>query len=517
MKNIRFFLIAISTLFILSVNVATGQKKRLNLSKIEAYIEKARQEWEVPGMSFAIIKDDSVILSRGFGFREIDKPERVDEKTIFAIASNTKAFTSAALSILVDEGKMNWDDKVGKYLPYFKMYDPYVTSEMTIRDLLSHRSGLETFSGDLIWYNSNYSRKEIIEKVRFLRPKYGFRTHYGYSNILYLTAGEIVPVVTGKSWDDFIKERFLVPLGMKNTCTSIKDLKKEMNIAAPHHVVIGDTSIVLPYINWDNIAPAGSLNSNAIDIAQWIRMQLNSGKYKNRQILSEQGLWEMRTPHTILNLNMNAQKIWPSTHFSTYGLGWELFDYHGKKIVTHGGGADGMVSKVVLVTEENFGFVILTNSVNYLPEALMYYLLDSYFSDTQDDWSGIYLTFYKQNKERENLQLKREYEQRKNDTKSTLELKEYVGTYGGELYGNAEVKIENNHLVVKLVPTPKFIGDLSHWQYDTFTIKMRNSPSLPDGKVNFVIDAKGKVEEMRIDIPNPDFDFTELKFKKYYK
>jgi len=229
-----------------------------DLQKLETYIQKCMTDWEIPGMAVGIIKNDSLIFAKGFGVREINKPDKVDANTMFGIASNTKAFTAAALATLVDEGKIKWDDKVTDYIPYFEMYDPFVTHEFTIRDLLCHRSGLATFSGDLVWDASNYNREEIIRRIKYLKPVYSFRSHYGYSNLLVLTAGEIIPKVTDKSYDDYVKEKFFEPLGMTASNTSITNHANYKNLAIPHAKNNGKT-VTVKYISWDNIAPAGAL------------------------------------------------------------------------------------------------------------------------------------------------------------------------------------------------------------------------------------------------------------------
>jgi len=385
---------------------------------------------------------------------------------------------------------------------------------MTIRDLLCHRSGLRTFSGDLLWYGTTYSRKEVIERTQFLKPAYGFRSHYGYSNIMFLTAGEIIPVVTGKSWDEFIAENFLKPLKMVNTNTSIKSFKTNGNIAQPHHVEYEKDPIAIPYVNWDNIGPAGAINSNVKEMANWLIMQLGNGTFEGKQILSESGIRQMRTVQTPQGISKWSEKTFPSKHYSGYGLGWELSDYQGKNIVAHGGGADGMISRVVLVPEENFGFVILTNSINYLPSALSYYVLDNYFGQEEKDWSSLYYGFYLEGvKQDKKAQEDKEKSALKN-TKPSLPLDSYTGLYNSELYGDAKVELKNGKLMVYFVPTPMFVGELSHYQINTFNIKLVGHLGLPEGTVNFTIDKKGKVEKMEVDIPNPDFDFTELDFVK---
>jgi CubicO group peptidase (beta-lactamase class C family) len=486
----------------------------LNIVKVDDYIKKAKKQWNIPGLAIAIVKDGKVLFSKGYGVREYGKKEKTTDESLFAIASNTKAFTASALSILVEKGEISWDDPVQKYLPYFQLYDPYVSANMTIRDLLCHRSGLKTFSGDLLWYGTTYPRSEVIKRARHLKPTYGFRSHYGYSNIMFLTAGEIIPAVTGKSWDEFIKENFFAPLNMKNTNTSIKSFKAGDNIAMPHHVGYNEEPQVIPYVDWDNIGPAGSINSNVKEMANWLMLNLNNGKADGFQLLSENSLHEMWTVHTPQVVSKWSESMFPSTHYKGYGLGWALFNYHGRNIVNHGGGADGMISKVVLVPEENFGFVILTNSINYLPSALTYYILDNYFGKEEKDWSTIYYGFYESDIKREEKAKEEKEIKKLKDTKPSLPLEAFTGTYTSKLYGDATIEIKNGKLYLNFVPTIIFKGELTHYQLNTFNIKLKDLPSLPEGSVNFIIDKDGKVSKMEVDIPNPDFDFTELDFIK---
>lgn len=479
------------------------------------YIEKAMKEWQIPGLSVAIVKNDSIIYAKGFGIRDINYQDPVDENTLFAIASNTKAFTASSLARLVDQNKISWDDRVKDYLPWFELYDPYVTNEMRIRDLLCHRSGLKTFSGDLLWYGTIYSRKEVIQRARYLTPSYGFRYGYGYSNIMFLTAGEIIPAVEEISWDEFVKKSFFDPLGMSRTTTTIKDLDKLGNVAQPHHVNWQTKeTVTIPYVDWDNIGPAGSINSSARDMAQWIRFQLNNGHWNGQQIISEKNIWEMRKIQNFQYQGRNTGENRPTWHFRGYGLGWSVRDYHGLIIISHGGGADGMISQVTMIPEENFGFVILTNSINYLPSALSEYILDLYFKGSSQDWSGLSLESFLSRQENDKLDEKEFVRNRVKGTKPSIELTEYTGLYGGEMYGDAEVIVDNNQLIIKFIPTPIFTGTLTHWHYDIFRIKLTDILSLPEGTVQFIINPEGRVDEMKIDIPNPDFDFTELEFKR---
>jgi len=511
MLKINMFARFIIVVFLLTTEVFTinAQQSTVNLDSLNAYFEKCVKDWQIPGIAIAIVKNDSVIFAKGYGVRDILKGGKVDENTMFGIASNTKAFTSAALATLVDQGKLSWDDKVIKHLPYFQLYDPYVTNEMTVRDLLCHRSGLKTFSGDLLWDASNYNREEIIRRARFLKPTYGFRSHFGYSNVMFLTAGEIIPAITGKSYDDYLKDVFFTPLGMKITNTTIKKHKETENVAIPHVKVDGKT-VAIPYISWDNIAPAGAINSSVIDMSKWIKLQLNRGTLNGKQYFSKKTSSEMWKPQTL----QDVSQVDASIHFHAYGLGWDLFDFHGKKIVNHNGGLDGMISQVVLVPEEKLGFVVLTNSINYLPTALMYKITEEFLGIKEKDYSSLFLSYIKMS-EAADLKAQQDMEAKRiKNTKPSLSLDKYVGTYEGDLYGKATISLKNNKLVVQLVPTPSFESELEHWQFDTFRIKFKAYPSLPYGTINFVLDAEGNVEKMRIDVPNPDFDFTELEFNK---
>ena len=497
--------------------LSAAAQAKIKLSQLDSYFETARQEWKIPGMAVAIVKDGKVVLAKGYGVKEFSKQEKVDENTLFAIASNTKAFTAAALSILVDEGKINWDDKVRDWLPYFKLYDPYVTEEMTIRDLLCHRCGLKTFSGDLLWYETSYSTVEVIKRARYLKPAYSFRSGYGYSNIMFMAAGEVVPAVTGKPWKDFIKERIFEPLGMKTTNIGTTELKKYNNVSAAHYVYLDGKTVTVPYSSSDQLGGAGSINSNVIEIAQWLIMLLNNGVFDNQRILSKDSIQEMWSSHTINRVTPSTKKLSPTTHFMSYGLGWGLSDYHGYKVIGHGGGLDGMISRVALVPEIKLGLVILTNSINGLPNALGYKIIDTYLGVKSKDWSRIYLERYRESVKKE---MQRGMDITKNHEKATnaeVKLEDYTGLYGGPMYGGAKVTLQEGKLVLELLPAPVFISDLTHLHYDTFVLKLRNTFSFVPhgtGTVQFIRDKQGDVVEMKLDIPNRDFWFDELEFKK---
>lgn len=486
------------------------------LKEIDAYAAKAGADWKAPGFAVAIVKDDKVVFAKGYGVRELGKAASVDADTLFAIASNSKAFTAAALAILVDEKKIGWNDPATKHLAGFQLYDPYVTRELTVRDLLSHRSGLATFGGDLLWFETTYNRDEILRRVRFLKPTSSFRSAYGYQNIMFLAAGEIVPAVTGKSWDDFVKERFFSPLGMRRTTTKHAELLQTDNIATPHNELDGKLRVIR-YDNVDNSGGAAAINSSVAEMAQWIRLQLGRGAYEGRKIFSADRSREMWTPHTIVGgTSEAAEKFNPTRHFNLYGLGWSLSDYHGRKVVSHGGGLDGMISQVAMLPEENLGLVVLTNSETPLSNILVNKVFDTFLGVPARDWSADYLARAKQGKEAAAAAAKKVEDSRVPDTKPSLPLAAYAGAYTGAMFGDARVEVVDGKLVLRLVPSPNFVGDLEHWHFDTFRIKWRDSIvyPFPRGFVTFTINPRGRPEEMKLDVPNPDFDFKELEFRR---
>ncbi len=505
--------LCLTLLLMLWMPIFAPAQHKPDLKALEEYIEKARKDWEIPGLAIAIVKNDTVIYQKGFGVTDIVKKNPVDENTLFAIASNSKAFTAAALAVLVDEKKVSWDDKVTQHLPYFQLQDECASKEMMIRDLLSHRSGLKTFSGDLLWFGSNISREEIVRRARFIKPSYSFRSKYGYQNIMFVAAGEIIPAVSGKTWDEFVKDRFLQPLGMNRTTAFYKDLSGATNVAQPHVRWKGNMQVV-PYLNYDNSGSAAALNSSVSDMTRWIRMQLNKGTLNGKMYFSEDQHREMWMPHMLNPMSKGAEKLWPNKHFQAYGLGWAMFDYHGRKVLNHGGGLEGMISQVVMVPEENLGFVVLTNTDNSLPYALMYEITDRFLGKEGRDWSKVLLDFKKAaNKRAEDAAAKRELERPKKG-KPANKLKEYAGTYRSDLYGDVTVTVEGKKLILQMVPSALYKAELNIWDKNEFELSWLHPTFLPGGTVTFVSDEKGNITEMKMDVPNPDFDFTELELKK---
>jgi CubicO group peptidase (beta-lactamase class C family) len=524
------------TIAFFSVLLGTrGQQKALKdpIQRIDQLALQSLEQFNVPGMAVAIVQDDEVLLSKGYGVRTAGTNHAVTDSTLFAIASNSKAFTAAALAILVDRGQLSWEDKVRDHLPYFTLYSPYVSEEFTIRDLLCHRSGLDTFSGDLIWYGTSHSREQVVRRARFLEPSFGFREQYGYSNILYLAAGLIVEQASGMTWDQFIAEHFFVPLGMKQANTTIADYHlidgkicsgKSVNIAHPHNEVQGK-NIAIDYVNWDNIGPAGSINASVAELTSWIRLQLGKGTLNGKTYWKEQRTWEMWENVTPKPVSKWQRENMPSRHFNGYGLGWELMEYRGHKIVSHGGGYDGMISKTVLVPDMNLGFVILTNNINSVPSALTFEILDAFMMrgdrnskkmEDKKDWMGMFKGFKDEENKTALESAKADSAARVKNTRLSLPLAAYCGVYSSEMYGDVLITLDEQPispyggLKIDFAPTALFKGRLKHWHYDTFELSWSTQMMLPKGKATFLLNSMGKPIELKVVVDNPDFDFTEL-------
>lgn len=491
------------------------------VKEIENYIEKARKDWGVPGMSVAIVKDGKVFSSRGYGVLKVGEKKQVDEHTLFAIASNTKAFTSSAIGVLQSEGKLDLGDNVQQYIPEFQLYDSYVSKETTIADLLCHRVGLGTYSGDIIWYKSDFSAREVIGKIKYVPQKYGFRSGFGYSNLMFITAGEVIKEVSGLSWDQFVKERFFLPLDMNRTVTSTNDLYSLDNVASPHKP-IDDTNRPIDWINWDNMGAAGGIISSSADMASWLIFQLNNGIWENDTILNpaiQNILW---TPHNNYIVSLKSKKDTPGTNFKGYGLGWGSSDYYGNRLITHGGGYDGMYSQVALIPELELGIVILTNTMKSIATPLRNYIINAFIEKDIRDWSALAL----EKKRHQNsmprqtgmdIQIEKIKITRVLNTKPALELSKYSGTYRTNMLGQIHILLEGDQLVLKFENAPDLSAKLVHWHYDTWEIKWDKIHAWFDfGTIQFHYNTNMKITGFKFDVPNNDIFFDELKVTKTY-
>jgi CubicO group peptidase (beta-lactamase class C family) len=519
-SKLRLYTLTVWLAFGISLSAQSPETKDAPPEDLDAYVANSMKVFDVPGMAVAIVKDGKIIVAKGYGKRKLGDSTPVDEFTMFAIGSNTKAFTTAALATLVDQGKLSWDDHVYERLPGFVMYDPYVSHEMTIRDLLTHRSGMGLGEGDLLfWPHSTYTRDEIIHKLRFMKPASSFRSRYAYDNLLYMTAGQIIPAVTGTSWDDYIRQHIFEPLGMKHSTVSSNAFKPGDNFASPHSRVDGRLQVI-PLEDLDNVGPAGSINSCAVDMAKWVRLQLNRGKFSDREgrLFSEQRSREMWSPQTILPIgDPSAPLAGLKATFADYGFGWVLRDYHGRKLVGHTGGVGGFVSRVMLVPEESLGVVILTNAEeDGAFDAILYHVLEHYFQLPSTDWIGAFKAVQDQDEKEAAETMKKAGAARAADSKPSLPLDKYAGTYNDAWYGAISIRRENGGLVISFDHTPGMVGDLQHWQYDTFKAHWRVR-TIEDAFVTFTLNVDGSVDSAKMAAVSPladfSFDYQDLLLK----
>lgn len=495
------FRMLILTGFSLVFTLATAQ---ISVESIEQAAEAALAAYDVPGFSVGIIKDGKVVMAKGFGVLEKGQDTPVDEHSIFAIASNTKAFIGTGLSLLAEEEKLSLDDPVRQHLPYFGLYDDYVSNHATIRDLLSHRMGLGTFSGDVIWYKSELSAREVVERVQFVDQAYEWRAGYGYTNLMFITAGEVIGAVSGQPWNEFLADRFFQPLGMTRTFTSINKLAGLDNVATPH--ITRHDNQAIPYANWDNMGAAGGILSSAHDMLRWIELQLDQGEFRGQRIFAEATQTECWKPHN---------PIGTSENFLSYGLGWFLYTKGDQRIVTHGGGYDGMYSRLTLVPDQELGIVILTNSMTGLSSSLANYIVDSYLGRDTEGWLENAIAGQKRGDQRWQDRHQKRLDARVMGTQPSVETQAYIGVYEDPMYGQIIINESGEGLQLHFSNAPALDATLTHWHYDTWQINWKEPHAWFDfGTVQFVLDNNRKVTGIRFDVPNDDIFFDEIEADK---
>ncbi len=496
-------------LIVLSSNLISQPVSKSNLIELDNYYKQVAKDWNVPGFALAIVQDGEIVFSKGYGLKEVGKDDIPDGNTLYAIASNSKAFTSALVAMLVQEGKLGWNDKVVDYLPYFKLYDSWVSKEMTIRDLLSHRCGLGTFSGDIIWYKSDLTSKEIIERIKYLPKAYDFRAGYGYSNVMYITMGEIIKEVTGKSWSDNVKERILDPLGMDRTVTSPYDLDDMGNYATPHALVDGE-NIPIEWVDWEEIGALGGIISSVNDVSKWMIFNMDHGIIGGDTLLTPSSINLIWTPHNNFTVDHTRKNDF-DRHFRGYGLGWTLSDYQGRLFVGHTGGYDGMITAVSMIPDENLGVVVLTNGLETPYMALTYYTIDKLLGVDGKDWSAEYL---KRSRSRPAVdpRITRALKSKIEGTSSSLGIESYAGKYRSDIYGFIEVKLEGEKLRLYFEHAPELSATLNHWHYDVWEIDWDNIHAWFDfGTLKFNFDNNLEITGLDFSVPNGDIFFEELK------
>ncbi len=498
-----FLAIVIATL----CPIASNAQARDPLAGLDAYISAAISEWKIPGVAVGIVKNDSVVFAKGFGVRTLGKPKLVDENTLFAIASDTKAFTGVVVAMLVDDGRLKWDAPLSSYLPALRFGDEHLNRELTVRDALSHRTGLAR--GDLLWAGgAPYDRAELLRRVRYLKPTWPMRSRYGYSNLMYLAAGEAAAASTGRSWDHIVRDRIFVPLGMTATNTSVTLLPGLNNVATPHAKVDGKV-IAVPYTNIDNAAAAGAINSNVTDMTRWLRFQLDSGRVNGRRLVSKRSFIETHTPQTVMRLDSAYRVFNPFTHLRSYALGWQVMDYRGREMLSHAGNLSGMNAMVGLLPEERVGVVVLTNMEgNALRESIMYKVFDLFLNAPDRDWSRVALDEKTAFDSIEARDQKEAEARRVRGTRTSLPLARYAGIYQDSLYGTAKVSLQRGKLLLEMAP--RMTGNLEHWHFDTFRVKWHDRR---DGTnmLTFSLDADGNVEMLRTDIGGWPEEMPQMK------
>ena len=495
------------------------------LQDFDAYVDNVRKTFNVPGIAVAIVKDGKVVFEKGYGLRETGKPDKVDAHTLFAIASNTKAFTAAALQMLAEQGKLDMDGRVTDYLPWFQMSDPYVTHEMRVRDLLAHRSGLSLGAGDLLyWPPTSYTTREVVERLAKVPLTNGFRSHYAYDNILFAVATLVIEKVSGESYADYLRQHIFKPVGMDESLVDMTYLKPGMDYATGHALFDFKDLKPVPPMAWLNDPGAGGIYASVHDLAKWMNVQLAGGELpgaggKSHRLFSQDSqnqMWTMLTPIPVSKPPIpELQPLMPN--FSGYGEGWFLSDYHGEKLVWHTGGWPGMVSRVTLVPGQKLGVVVLTNQESGAAfNAVTYRVLDAYLNPVnKTDWAAVYDKAVQHAHGDADDSWKKHEAARNPNSKPSLALTSYAGTYRDPWYGDVIISNEAGKLRLRFSKTKQLIGTMEPWQHDIFIVRWDDRGLNADAFVNFVLDDDGHVREVRMQPVSPltdfSFDFQDLR------
>ena len=434
------------------------------LDGLDAYVARAVRDWEVPGFAIAVVRNGRMVFAKGYGVREMGRHAPVDEHTLFAIASTTKAFTAASIGMLVDDGKLRWDDPVVRHLPWFQLGDPFTTSQVTVRDLLTHRAGVG--NADYLWYEQEGTPRDIIERLRLAEPAYSLRDGFVYQNVMYATAGEVVAAVSGMSWNDFVRTRLLRPLGMTRTVTTLGETKTATNVASPHDQV-NDTLRVITNSGIDNAPAAGAMWSSVHDMARWLAfLQRGCVTESGQALLRERTCEELFRPQTIQHGASSPILRLVKPSWTTYGLGWFQLDYAGRKVDYHTGSLDGMVAIAGLVRADSVGVYMLGNRDHAeLRHALMYRVFDLSRGEATRDWSAELKAVYDSAEVRQDSIGRTAPSRRAMGTSPSLPLEKYVGSYSDPLRGTVVVTMQNGALRATYGLRS---ATLEHWAYDTF-------------------------------------------------
>lgn len=475
---------------------------------LDAYINRALKNWEVPGVSVAIVKDGKIVVEKGYGYCELGKDSKVDENTLFMIGSNTKAFTATALTMLEAEGKCSLKDPVIKWLPSLSLKDAWITQHLNLTDILCHRLGTETFQGDFTFWNSNLTSEAIVGKYGLLTPPYEFRTKWGYCNTGFTIAGLCIEKISDKSWEETMKERFFVPLEMNRTLALAKELPAATNKAVAHTWQDGKV-IRIPYGHFDGLAPAASISSSAHDMSHWLLAQTDSGRYNQTRVIPFSVIRKTRQPQSIIGRSGHP---FNHKHYSLYALGWQLEDYEGREIVSHTGGVDGFVTSVTLLPEEKLGIVVLTNTDhNALYEALKWEIIDAYLGLPYRDYSDLYCERVKSNLMEQQREITVWRDSAATKLPALLPLKAFAGKYSNPVYGKIEISTSKDELTLKFEHHPDLRATLQHMGNNRFLCTY-SDPMYGIKVFPFTMEG-GKVKSFTLTVA--DFlEFTSYEFVK---
>lgn len=490
--KLAFTILIISFLF---NSIAFAQLSPSSIQNLDAYIEKARQQWEAPGLAVAVVKDGKVLFAKGYGVRQLGKPEKVDGQTIFAICSTTKAMTAAAMGMLVDEGKVNWDDKVTQHLPDFQLYDSYVTRELRVRDLFTHNAGLG--NADFLWGDTDLSSDEVLSRLRLLPPSYPFRGGYTYQNIMYLAAGKLIEKVSGISWEDFVTQRIFQPLGMTNTYANQQRSLVQKDRSTPHYRLEGKITPITDS-NADAIAPAGAVWSSIEDMAKWTQFVLDSARVNGKRLLNPATYAEWLKPQAIVtDEGFYPTQALTKPHWKTYAFGWFQHDYNGRAVSFHTGSLAGTIAILGTIPDEKIGVYVFGNLDHAeVRHAIMYKVFDVLGGqETGRDWSTEFKKLYDGLAQKGEAAEQKELAKRVMGTKPSLPLEKYVGTYSSPLYGDLKIELKNGQLFAK--SSSKASMTLEHWNFDTFQGSWNKAW---DGKsfVTFHLNANGEPTKLEM-------------------
>ncbi|MEO8726911.1 MAG: serine hydrolase [Acidobacteriaceae bacterium] len=502
---IQVVLIAASALPAAAQSTPQPPSRSLDIGKLERFVPLPMQTWKVPGVAIAVVQNGRVIYAHGFGVRDVKDNLPVTSKTLFAIGSTTKSFTSVCIGILNDEGELDWDKPVRQYLPEFQLYDPVAAERMTPRDLISHRSGLAAH--DLVWYSSDFSREDLVRRLRYLRSNSDFRSGFHYNNMLVMTAGYLVGKVSGQGWEAFVRTHLFQPLQMTASNFSVTDSQKAPDFAHPYRKN-ERTEVVseAPFRPIDSIGPAGSINSNIDDMARYLIFQLGKGEGGGHSIISEANLNLTHTPQVVISGGGQFKEIGPPG----YGMGWVISSYRGHKLVWHNGGIDGFYALLSMLPDENLGVVILTNLQNQpVPEIIAYDIFDNMLGLDQVDWSDRYHQLEAKQKAAEEGAKKAGVTSRKSGTHPSHDLQDYVGHFENPGYGTLTIRSAENGFVGKL---NEISFPLQHYHYDVFEVPENAAEGLSEVKLRFLTNMDGDIDSIAAPLEDaaPEIVFTRV-------